>query len=123
MRIIAESRWPSKRPRRPDHVLHFRTQHRHIPRRMPPEAARRRYPQAFLADNARPVGDPLADLLDRLDPVAALVDDTGCKLHVSRHALERLPLDPLEKIFEFERRDINDAVEPLEDINPGRGVE
>ena len=43
-------------------------------------------PEPFLADNARPIGDALADFLGRFDPVAAFVDDAGGELHALRHS-------------------------------------
>ena len=80
-------------------------------------------PKPLFADAASPIGDPLADFLYRFDPVAAFVDDAGGKLHAFRRPLERIALDPLKEIFYFEGGHVDDAVEPLENIDPGRAVQ
>src|ERR1700691_3978601 len=90
---------------------------------MAAEPARRRHPKPLFADDARPIRDPLTDLLYRFDPVTAFVDDTGGELHALRHAFERIALDPLKEIFHFEGGDVDDAVEPLENVDPGRAVQ
>ena len=66
----------------------------------------------------RPVGDPLANFLDRLNPVAAFVDDARCKFHAFRHVLEGIALEILKEIFDLESSDIDHTLESLQDLHP-----
>src|SRR5262245_36895225 len=83
------------------------------------EAATRRHPQALLPDHARPVADSLTDLLDRLDPIARLIHDSGGERHALRERLEGLALLVLAEVLHLDACDVDDPVEALENLYPG----
>src|SRR5215204_4659448 len=106
-----------------DHVLDLLAQNRDAARRVAIEAAARGNPETLLADHARPVGDALANFLDGLDPVTRLVDDSGGERHVLRQSLEGLALLVLAEVLHLDDRDVDDPVEALENLDPGRAAQ
>ena len=76
-------------------VLQLGSEHWDVACRMATEAARRCEPEPLLTDHPGPIGRALAKLLDWLDPITALIDDTGGELDAPGHLAEGVAFEIL----------------------------